>query len=107
MNTHHIYPSVPLYEVIDRILDKGIVIDTYMNISLLGLHLLSLEARIVTASVDTWLKYATAINRIEKENDSKPLVCIATISFPSPIEIRCNGMNIVLGRMYHLCRIKG
>lgn len=50
-----------LVEVLDRILDKGIVIDAWVKVSVLGLELLTIEARVVIASVETWLKYAEAI----------------------------------------------
>lgn len=50
-----------LAEVVDRILDKGIVIDAWAKVSLVGIELVSIEARVVVASVDTYLKYAEAI----------------------------------------------
>jgi 4-hydroxy-3-methylbut-2-enyl diphosphate reductase IspH len=50
-----------LAEVIDRILDRGIVIDAFARVSLVGIELLAIEARVVIASVDTWLKYAEAV----------------------------------------------
>lgn len=53
--------SSSLVEVIDRILDKGIVIDAWVRVSLVGIELLAIEARAVVASVDTFLKYAEAI----------------------------------------------
>jgi hypothetical protein len=53
--------SSSLVEVLDRILDKGIVIDAWIRISLVGIELLAIEARIVIASVETFLKYAEAI----------------------------------------------
>jgi 4-hydroxy-3-methylbut-2-enyl diphosphate reductase IspH len=53
--------SSSLVEVVDRILDKGIVIDAWVRISLVGIELLAIEARVVVASVDTWLKYAEAV----------------------------------------------
>jgi hypothetical protein len=53
--------SSSLAEVVDRILDKGIVIDAWIKVSLVGIELLSIEARIVIASVETYLKYAEAI----------------------------------------------
>ncbi|HVE84042.1 MAG TPA: gas vesicle structural protein GvpA [Myxococcales bacterium] len=53
--------SSGLAEVVDRILDKGIVIDAWAKLSLVGIELLSLEARVVVASVETYLKYAEAI----------------------------------------------
>jgi len=53
--------SSSLVEVVDRILDKGIVIDVWARVSLVGIELLAIEARIVIASVETYLKYAEAI----------------------------------------------
>ena len=50
-----------LVDVLDHVLDKGVVIDAWVRISLLGLELLTIEARVVIASVDTYLKYAEAI----------------------------------------------
>ena len=53
--------SSSLVEVIDRILDKGIVVDAWVRVSLVGIELLAVEARVVVAGVDTFLKYAEAI----------------------------------------------
>ncbi len=53
--------SSSLAEVVDRILDKGIVIDAWVRVSLVGIELLSIEARVVIASVETYLRYAEAI----------------------------------------------
>lgn len=53
--------SSSLAEVVDRLLDKGIVIDAWVRISLVGIEILSIEARVVVASVETYLKYAEAI----------------------------------------------
>ncbi len=53
--------SSSLAEVVDRVLDKGIVIDAFVKVSLVGIELISVEARIVIASVETYLKYAEAI----------------------------------------------
>jgi hypothetical protein len=53
--------SSSLAEVVDRILDKGIVVDAWVKVSLVGIELLSIEARVVIASVETYLKYAEAI----------------------------------------------
>jgi len=53
--------SSSIVEVIDRILDKGIVVDAWARVSLVGIELLTVEARVVVASVDTFLKYAEAI----------------------------------------------
>ncbi len=53
--------STSLAEVIDRILDKGIVVDAWVRVSLVGIEILAVEARAVVASVETYLKYAEAI----------------------------------------------
>jgi len=53
--------SSSLVEVVDRILDKGIVIDAWVRISLVGIELMAIEARVVTSGVDTFLKYAEAV----------------------------------------------
>jgi gas vesicle structural protein len=54
-----------LAEVLDLILDKGLVIDLYVRVSLVGIELLVIDARIVVASVDTYLRFAEAVNRLE------------------------------------------
>ena len=50
-----------LIDVLDRVLDKGIVIDAWVRISVVGIDLITVEARIVVASIDTYLKYAEAV----------------------------------------------
>jgi hypothetical protein len=50
-----------LAEVLDRVLDKGLVIDAWVRVSLVGIEFLGIEARIVIASVETYLKYAEAV----------------------------------------------
>ena len=54
-----------LADVIDTILDKGLVIDLYIRVSLVGIELLTIDARIVIASVDTYLRFAEAVNRLD------------------------------------------
>ena len=54
-----------LADVVDVILDKGLVIDAYVRISLVGIELLTIDARIVIASVDTYLRFAQAVNRMD------------------------------------------
>jgi len=56
--------SISLLEVLDRILDKGIVIDAYIRASLVGIEILTIDARVVIASVETYLKYAERIHEI-------------------------------------------
>ncbi|HYL12650.1 MAG TPA: gas vesicle structural protein GvpA [Terriglobales bacterium] len=53
-----------LIDVLDRVLDKGIVIDAWVRISLVGIDLITVEARIVVASIDTYLKYADAVGMV-------------------------------------------
>src|SRR6201986_3897393 len=54
-----------LAEVLDVILDKGIVIDVFLRVALVGIELLTVDARIVIASVDTYLRFAEAVNRLD------------------------------------------
>jgi gas vesicle structural protein len=64
-----------LADVIDIILDKGLVIDAYVRVSLIGIEILTIDARIVIASVDTYLRFAEAVGRLnlEEADDSKGL----------------------------------
>src|SRR5919206_2782447 len=54
-----------LADVLDLILDKGLVIDVYVRVSLVGIELVTIDARIVIASVDTYLRFAQATNRLD------------------------------------------
>ena len=54
-----------LADVLDVILDKGLVIDAYVRVSVIGIELLTIDARIVIASVDTYLRFAEAVNRLD------------------------------------------
>ncbi len=58
--------SSSLAEVLDRILDKGVVVDVWARISLVGIEILTIEARVVVASVDTYLHYAEEITKVEQ-----------------------------------------
>jgi len=58
--------SSSLAEVLDRILDKGVVVDVWARISLVGIEILTVEARVVVASVDTFLHYAEEITKVEQ-----------------------------------------
>ena len=64
-----------LADVIEIILDKGLVIDAYVRVSLVGIELLTIDARIVIASVDTYLRFAEATNRLDllERGGGKPL----------------------------------
>jgi hypothetical protein len=54
-----------LADVLDLILDKGLVIDAYVRVSVIGIELITIDARIVIASVDTYLRFAEAVNRLD------------------------------------------
>src|SRR3954466_14204620 len=60
-----------LAEVVDLILDKGLVIDVYVRVALVGIELLTIDARIVVASVDTYLRFAEAVNRLDLTETSE------------------------------------
>jgi gas vesicle structural protein len=64
-----------LADVVEVILDKGIVVDAYIRVSLVGIELLTIDARIVIASVDTYLRFAEATNRLDlvEHGGGKPL----------------------------------
>jgi gas vesicle structural protein len=64
-----------LADVIDVILDKGLVVDAYVRVSLIGIEILTIDARIVIASVDTYLRFAEAVNRLDlvQADDSQGL----------------------------------
>jgi hypothetical protein len=69
---HRPQPS-GLAEVVDLILDKGLVIDAYVRVSLVGIEILTIDARIVIASVDTYLRFAEAVNRLDLTAQAKGL----------------------------------
>src|SRR5437899_8900504 len=54
-----------LADVLDVILDKGLVIDAYVRVSVIGIEVLTIDARVVIASVDTYLRFAEAVNRLD------------------------------------------
>jgi hypothetical protein len=60
-----------LYDVLELILDKGLVIDVFVRVSLVGIEILKIDARIVVASVDTYLRFAEACNRLDLESGRK------------------------------------
>ena len=53
-----------LIDVLDRVLDKGIVIDAWVRVSVVGIDLITVEARVVVASIDTYLKYSEAVGQV-------------------------------------------
>jgi hypothetical protein len=62
-----------LADVIDTILDKGLVIDAFVRVSLVGIELITVDVRIVVASVDTYLRFAKAVNRLDIAQDKQGL----------------------------------
>ncbi len=62
-----------LADVIDTILDKGMVIDAYVRVSLVGIEVLTIDARVVVASVDTYLRFAEAVNRLDISQEKEGL----------------------------------
>ena len=62
-----------LADVIEVVLDKGIVIDAYVRVALVGIELLTIDARVVIASVDTYLRFAETVNRLDIESEQKPV----------------------------------
>ncbi|MFM6850029.1 MAG: gas vesicle protein GvpJ [Terrabacter sp.] len=77
-----------LAEVIEIVLGKGIVIDAYLNVSALGIQVLTIDARIVVASVDTYLHFAEATNRLDLEEKGK-----------SPIDLITKGTEEVVAKV--------
>ena len=66
--------SSGLYDVLELILDKGLVIDVFIRVSLIGIEILTVDARIVIASVDTYLRFAEAVNRLDlMQSEAQPL----------------------------------
>lgn len=60
-----------LYDILELILDRGLVIDVFVRVSLVGIEILKIDARIVVASVDTYLRFAEACNRLDLESGRK------------------------------------
>ncbi|MFE3168463.1 gas vesicle structural protein GvpA [Streptomyces sp. NPDC059224] len=60
-----------LYDVLELILDRGLVIDVFIRVSIVGIEILKIDIRIVVASVDTYLRFAEACNRLDLESGSK------------------------------------
>jgi len=60
-----------LYDVMELILDRGLVIDVFLRVSLVGIEVLTVDARVVVASVDTYLKFAEAVSRLDLSEESQ------------------------------------
>jgi|ERR1700756_676322 gas vesicle structural protein len=85
-----------LIDVLDRVLDKGIVIDAWVRISLVGIDLITVEARVVVASIDTYLKYADAVGltglvsrpQLETEEEVETVETIEPVRRPVRTKVR-------------------
>ena len=73
-----------LAEVLDRILDKGVVIDVWARISVIGIELITIEARVVVASVDTFLHYAQEIAKLEQATAEGDLEALEEVEIETP-----------------------
>ena len=76
--------SSSLAEVLDRVLDKGVVVDVWARISVVGIELLTVEARVVVASVDTFLHYAHQISIIEQTAAEEDLEQLQDLEIHTP-----------------------
>jgi len=76
--------SSSLAAVLDRILDKGLVVDIWARVSVVGIEILTVEARVVAASVDTFLHYAENITKIEQASQSGDLDEMKDIEIEKP-----------------------
>jgi hypothetical protein len=79
-----------LVDVLDRVLDKGIVIDAWVRVSLVGIDLITVEARVVVASIDTYLKYAEAVGQVSTASRPalEPVVVPETITTSQDVRKR-------------------
>jgi hypothetical protein len=62
-----------IYDVLELVLDRGLVIDVFVRVSLVGIELVTIDARVVVASVDTYLRFAEAANRLDLTGSSRPV----------------------------------
>ena len=88
-----------LVDVLDRVLDKGIVIDAWVRVSLVGIDLITVEARVVVASIDTYLKYAEAVGHMPSV--SRPLLDTGTAEAlvePAPVRAEIERERVVVRR---------
>jgi hypothetical protein len=75
-----------LIDVLDRVLDKGIVIDAWLRVSLVGIDLITVEARVVVASIDTYLKYSEAVGQISSPAQRAPAELPAQTEVAAPLK---------------------
>ncbi len=82
-----------LADVVEIVLDKGIVVDAYARVSLVGIELMTIDARIVIASVDTYLRFAEATNRLDlSDKGGRPLADLAAEGAGAAVEKVAGGV---------------
>ena len=81
-----------LADVIDTILDKGLVIDAYVRVSLVGIEILTIDVRVVVASVDTYLRFAEAVNRLDLASQQQGLPDLLSGATQSIAQSRSKGV---------------
>jgi hypothetical protein len=94
-----------LVDVLDRVLDKGIVIDAWVRVSLVGIDLITVEARVVVASIDTYLKYAEAVGQVNTA--SRPVLEPAASDMEKTIAAPRNTGRAPRARVPSPSRLKG
>ena len=77
--------STGLGDVVELILDKGLVIDAFVQVSLVGIEVITIKARVVVASVDTYLRYAEAVNRLNFAADQIGTAMPKQVESPQPV----------------------
>jgi hypothetical protein len=91
--------SSGLYDVLELILDKGLVIDVFVRVSLIGIEILTIDARIVIASVDTYLRFAEAVNRLDlMQSESQPLAELGITEGPGSTRAGASGKSSARAR---------
>ena len=91
-----------LIDVLDRVLDKGVVIDARLPVSLIDMDLITVEARMVVVSIDTYLKYADAVGQIGPV--SRPRLATGREPGPMTVASKRRGSRTRLGRVAHRVR---
>src|SRR5207249_1713317 len=79
-----------LIDVLDRVLDKGIVIDAWVRVSLVGIDLITVEARVVVASIDTYLKYSEAVGQVSPSRNPRAAPSTGWSVTPSFVRPPCS-----------------
>ena len=92
-------PSGPtggaLTEVLELILDRGVVIDVFVRVSLVGIEVLTIDARVVVASVDTYLRYAEAVGRVNLDTPKRGVPDLITDGRPGAVPAAVGGFALL------------